>query len=116
MSELDSDGYPTDEALERIKEWGHDEKVGDHFALMAFIKTFWWYPDWGWAEDDYKDEVYGNVRRFRISTGGWSGNESIIGAMHENFVFWSMCWHSSRRGGHWEFRLKQRKGENDGQE
>ena len=34
-----------------------------------------------------------------MATGGWSGNESIIYAMRENYVLWATLWESSHRGG-----------------
>lgn len=37
------------------------------------------------------------------STGGWSGNESIIGAMQKNRMVWNFLWEQSRRGGHYVF-------------
>ena len=44
--------------------------------------------------------------RDSVSTGGWSGNESIIGAMKENtdylYTFIAFAW---RRGGHYEWRI-----------
>jgi len=41
-----------------------------------------------------------------VSTGGWSGNEELIGAMRMNFILWSQWWWSSRRGGHYVFARK----------
>lgn len=37
-------------------------------------------------------------------TGGWSGNEEIIGAMMENRPAWLELWYSTTRGGKYEFR------------
>lgn len=97
----DKDGYPTEEELARITSWPVDNQLG----WFAFIKSCWWAADWGWSEDDECDE--GKDRRaFFISTGGWSGNESIIEAMQGNRILWSMTWRSHRRGGHWEFDVR----------
>jgi len=82
--------YPTDEFLEEIKK----EELPEFHAFMAKIKEQWEFADWGWSQE-------GNF--YRISTGGWSGNEDIIGAMRSNFVFWSLYWCQSRRGGHYIF-------------
>jgi hypothetical protein len=87
-----SDDYPTEEELARIKAW----PFADSRGWFDFIKSIWWMPDWGWREKDGE---------FSVSTGGWSGNEDIIGAMGENVVLWSLTWQSNRRGGHYEFKL-----------
>ena len=89
---MDAD-YPDTEELKLIVNWTHT----DFWGLLAFVRERWQFADCGyWKEDS---------RRFHISTGGWSGNEDLIGAMAENRMFWLMCWHSSRRGGHYEFEL-----------
>jgi len=68
---------------------------------MDFVHSLWHWPDWGWKELATDDRT-----TYDISTGGWSGNEELIGAMRENFMFWSMCWVSSRRGGHYIFEVR----------
>ena len=87
-----SDEYPREEELKTITEWPSDWP-----ALMAYVKHLWWAADWGWTQ---KEE------RYNISTGGWSGNESLISAMAQNFVFWAACWENHRRGGHYTFIVK----------
>src|SRR5262245_33455934 len=101
--------YPTDEQLERIATWPFADAPG----WFAFIKAsgHWW-PDesWGWDEMDgpakecwYLDKP---GRIYRISTGGWSGNESIIEAMQKNFELWHLTWVTHRVGGHYEFLVR----------
>jgi len=89
------DRYPTEEELERIQNWDCIPEGSMH-QLIEFCCSIWWNPDWGWhvEDDDYC-----------ISTGGWSGNESIIAALTQNFVFWSLCMKSHRWGGHYFFCL-----------
>lgn len=41
----------------------------------------------------------------RLATGGWSGNESIIGALQKNWLWWAMCWQSSHHGGLYFFQF-----------
>ena len=91
---LDEEGcYPTDAALARIREWDWRDARG----LMDFVRSLWW-PNADWFTDN-------GDGTFAISTAGWSGNESMIEAMGDNFGFWALCWKSSRRGGHYEFDL-----------
>lgn len=101
---MDEDGYPTEESLDRVRLWPHTE---DFTALMSYVKGLWLYDEPYWREEDGTDEDLPErpFRRYLISTAGWSGNESVIAAMQENRVFWMFCWWSSRRGGHYEFRV-----------
>lgn len=92
--ELDSDGYPTEEDLECIAAWSH----ADGFrALLVAIEPIWAHAKAGYFRQE--------GQQFYLSTAGWSGNESIIAALQRNFVFWSLCWVSSRRGGHYVFEV-----------
>lgn len=93
----DEDGYPTDEELERVRTWD----VQDPAGCFDFIKSLWWAPDWGWQEESESGR-----RRYHLSTGGWSGNESLIDAMQGNFL-WTLTWQSSRRGGHYVFEFEE---------
>ena len=88
--------YPTEKELRRIEKWPYTDFVG----LMEFIESIWEFKEWGFNR---------TKSSYQLSTGGWSGNESIIDAMQKNIIFWSVCWNSSRRGGHYVFRLPKRK-------
>lgn len=105
---LDEDGYPTEEALEIIRTW--DYSKGYH-ELMKFIESIWWAADWGWRNKGNEVTTFGEKYSrtetvYDISTGGWSGNESIIYELEANYMFWSMCWYQSRRGGHYIFKVE----------
>ena len=89
---LDRDGYPTEEALNTIKTWNRGDR-----QLFEYIQDLWWPGEWGFTVDG--DE-------YRLATGGWSGNEDIIGAMQDNFMFWMRCWMESHRGGLYVFRVR----------
>lgn len=101
--DLDSDGYPTEATLERIKSWPHDDWPG----LFAFMKSVWWAADWGWHEEPGATTLDKPCRKFHISTAGWRGNEDVIRALRENWLFWARCWEQSRRGGHYIFELTE---------
>jgi len=110
LDPLDEDGYPTEEVLEYIERW----HWSDAKAMFEYIQKIWVYADFGyWREeivskDDYNGMEYNEPKhRYYISTAGWSGNESIIGAMKENTMLWSLNWVQSRRGGHYIFELKE---------
>lgn len=89
---MNLDGYPEEEELDKIRTW-----TGKPHELFDFIRSIWWANEWGFHQDGNK---------YSLSTGGWSGNESIIAAMRENQIFWLMYWESSRRGGHYTFEVR----------
>jgi len=89
--------YPTEQELEKIEKWPHNDFRG----LMDFIHDIWEFAEWGWSEKKLKDAI-----EYDISTGGWSGNEDIIRALEKNPLFWTMCWEQSRRGGYYIFHVK----------
>jgi hypothetical protein len=90
---FDAQGYPTEETLAFIR----NARVQFN-ELFKFIMKAW-------------ESVYGDIRvrysgtgtYYRLATGGWSGNEEIIGAMEANQIFWMLCWQSSKRGGEFSF-------------
>ena len=89
--ELDKDGYPTDETLGLIAGY-----KGSYSKLMSEIAFL--FGSYGKCVAD------GN--KWKIATGGWSGNESIISALKGNNMFWLTCWYMSKRGGYYEFICK----------
>lgn len=101
----DEDGYPTEEELKKIETWDF-EKVGSLFELMDYVGTLWTYPD-RFAKKDIVDFFGKPVVEYYLSTGGWSGNESLIDALEKNFVFWMCCWKRSERGGHYWFEIRK---------
>jgi hypothetical protein len=84
--------YPTDEELERIKNW----PMADPMGWLDYCASIW---HWG------KDYAYREGDIYYFHTGGWSGNEDIIGAMREtqNGILWMLMWSQSNRGGHYIF-------------
>ncbi|NLT52065.1 MAG: hypothetical protein GXX85_14260 [Ignavibacteria bacterium] len=84
---LDSEGYPTIEFLENIKN-----------AKVNIIEIFSTIADAFHSSGYGKAKWSNNNKRLKLITGGWSGNEDIKSAMFEN-VFISICWCASVRGG-----------------
>lgn len=111
MSELlDDDGYPTDFALEEIKRVGNLE--GDIKARTAefieLIRSVWHWPEWGFLEREGENIIGKKCPILELHTGGWSGNESVIDAMHETF-FWYFYFKRHDAGGHFYFELPAKK-------
>ena len=94
----DEDGYPLEVELAPCR--GSE----DFDALMDHVQDIWWASDHLITEDLYE---------WQISTGGWSGNEDIIGALKENTMFWMFCWKQSTRGGHYVFQTPKQQREED---
>ncbi len=95
----DKDGYPTKQELRKVKEWDIDDFTG----WFKYIESIWHWDD---RARVYRGRnCFGRrVNKAYLSTGGWSGNESIIDAMqnNKNYLWMFTCW-KSRRGGHYWF-------------
>jgi len=102
MDDLDDDGYPTDEALDKIKNWPLQDVVG----CLKYAQQLWCYPD-RVKVDVRKHPWYDDKTQTIIcfSTGGWSGNESVISALESNFGV-SSRWEMSMRGGYHEYVME----------
>ena len=103
---FDKDGYPTDETLERIRTWDI-KTMRDAAEAMDFAGSAWSYPDrWEcierWEDPDWPSHP---KRVCRFSTGGWSGNESIVDAIEGNQMLQMLGAWSWQRGGHYEYRF-----------
>jgi len=91
---MDKNGYPDEHNLRVIRTWPKEAGYED---LMEYIAPTWQYADMGYFSRE------GNI--YKLSTGGWSGNEDIIQALRDNLIFWGCCWLSSQRGGHYKFEV-----------
>ena len=104
MKILDNEGYPTDEFLEYVKKYD----CSDIMTFLETIESAWAYSDWGFKlTKTYKGNHWQNKKQktLQLHTAGWSGNESIIEALSSNFIFCSMYWWKTYRGGHYYFQI-----------
>ncbi len=83
---FDAGGYPTEETLDAIESWDH----GDYPGFIAFCRAAW-SMSYGVIRESQKRVVF--------ITGGWSGNESVAGAMESNRMMFALHWYSAKRGG-----------------
>jgi len=86
-------GYPAEVSLSEIAEW--DILKTGVAPLIDFVKRLGWNDPVKITSDEDKYVV-------EFITSGWSGNESLIGALQGNF-FWMLYWEESRRGGYYKF-------------
>ena len=114
MIHLDNEGYPTEEVLDYIRNY--DVTAQSVRPLIELIRSLWQFRDWGFEIEDHIDDFksvdsvdsepyYHKHKRLYISTGGWSGNESIIEALRQNKWFFCLYWVQERRGGHFVFEI-----------
>lgn len=105
--ELDESGYPTEETLETIRNWkyNNDTKFVD---LLEYVNKAWHWNDFMQMREVSRGEDQ-DVYEYTCITGGWSGNEDLIEAMHKNPMFWAFCWRESHRGGKHVFEVKKGK-------
>lgn len=102
---MDEEGYPTEQELDAISKWDMSKPEAIK-ELWKYIGERWAYKDWGWSVKPATEDDLHYMRHkyiLSLSTAGWSGNESIISAMKQNLIFWSMNWIEHRRGGHFKF-------------
>lgn len=91
--------YPTKEDLALVEKIGLSPKgvlevlnTVSHWGNEARITR--WYTN-------ADGETY---RYIKYATGGWSGNEDIIGALSKS-IFWLKYWYSTNRGGLFIFKI-----------
>jgi hypothetical protein len=96
MTTLDNDGYPTDEFLEYVKKF-EPENI---WEFIETLRSGWWMDDWGFI----LHRKYKGYRKLELHTGGWSGNEDTINALHESFFF-NFYWRKTYVGGHYYFKI-----------
>jgi hypothetical protein len=85
-------GYPTEEELEHLTKLSASVPI-NALEIIEYIKQIWHMPEYG---------VVAKGNTLELHTGGWSGNEEIIGTLQRT-LFWFLYWQKSERGGHYYF-------------
>lgn len=94
---FDALGYPSSETLWHISNNSKGWREWLTFCARCWLKG-------------YTVTISGDGNTFAFFTGGWSGNESVIEAMRQNAVGWSLTWQSSHRGGKHVFSVSDLEG------
>lgn len=96
---FDRDGYPTDETLTTIEQWPATDPAG----CLQYVRAAWNWPDHVTEQLKPGEHLIiqppKNTRHLRFVTGGWSGNESLLGALEANRIITMLTWRLSTRGG-----------------
>ena len=97
----DGDGYPTDAAIAKLESFR-----GTAEEMAGYIQSLM--RNGGAKVEDYLDEWNREHKRLTLVSMGWSGCESVIGAL-DGTMFHYLFWESSFRGGlhTYTFSLKQ---------
>lgn len=96
---FDADDYPTEDTLEFLSH------VGSAGKALDYLRAAWKSHLVGGATENISAHEAAVVRSdfgdryLRVSTGGWSGNEALLGALRKNTIVWRTTWQMSARGG-----------------
>lgn len=96
------DGYPDYKEIETVARWDMDDGFE---GLFDYVGELWTYRNY-WSKTVCDSHI-----AYEFSTGGWSGNEDLVRALDRNRMARLLCWYSSRRGGHYEYRVPNRHSE-----
>jgi hypothetical protein len=106
---FDEHGYPTEEALNYIDNWGSREVDGKLFygekfvvhnyeELIEYVLSIWTYG---------KDALIWDGKLLEIHTLGWSGNEEILPRL-KNTALWLLKFRAQEAGGHYYFNVNDK--------
>lgn len=112
---FDKHGYPTDATVEALANWSVEPpgSVAEHIDEALDFLTAAWNDAYGLIRHDLTEHEAALIRAepgrryVALATGGWSGNECLIGALERNLVVWSFCWRLSAIGGLYILRYPQ---------
>ena len=97
---FDADGYPTGEWLDYMRTL--TGTTGHLVNLLTDAMRAYG----GVRVEPMSDDFGRPIREVYMATGGWSGNEEIVGHLQRSF-FWFAYWYQSRRGGGYWFRVPE---------
>jgi hypothetical protein len=100
---MDKHGYPDENDLKEVRILsGSFKEEGSNLNVFQLIETL--QELWRWENyiDFHKTDKEWSLQ---ISTGGWSGHETVMSEL-EGSLFWFMHWQKSLRGGHFWFHGK----------
>lgn len=104
----DENEYPTEEELKTFKKWEiRGENIGTFYAhdVVEHLQQIWWYPERQLELREGREQFrHKKVMKLALHTGGWSGNEDVIGELQETW-FWILYWVASYQGGHYCFEI-----------
>jgi hypothetical protein len=106
MQDYPNNSYPSEEDLTTIENW---DSFNDPMGLINFIEPM--FEEYGVVRVTANIEEQG--LDVYMATGGWSGNESIIEALQNNYMFWSLYWQESKRGGGYLFTINNERIKNE---
>lgn len=99
IPEYNENGYPTEQSLTAIETF-----VGTPEALIEYATALF---DGGYVSvADVVDDFGRDVKQVTFITCGWSGAESVVGALSHRTFFQMRFWHSSYRGGKDVFEIQ----------
>ena len=104
--EWDNDGYPTEESLEKLEEVlnSSDIKKTRETFYSALEENYYTYEGFvGITEVEVRGEL---TKVWQYHTGGWSGNEDIIGVLQQSWL-WYLLLERYDSGGHYYFKVKE---------
>ena len=98
--EIDADGYPSEATLHALETWDWRDLGGAlDFLYAAWVAQHGEATGEVTAHEAAVIRAYKEARYLRLATGGWSGNEDLIGAFQCNHMAWIICWRMSAAGG-----------------
>lgn len=98
---LDEDGYPTDKVLDLFMSYEFKCKA-DVDRFLEILEGVWYS-----GSDGYKRIKTEFDDLLMLHTFGWSGNEEVIVALQNNFIFWGIAFNAHFTGGHYYLNIKR---------